>query len=110
MLPHPFTPFLNVLPLEDGTDVKVLCEFLLKVIKLCQVEQMTDCAIYDLTYPYCRGDLLTSVTHAITTGENFEDFHARSLGHFIPSREMLQLRIARYERVQWEGEHFSTYL
>ena len=42
--------------------------------------------------------------------ENFENFHAKSLGHFIPLREMSQSRIARYERVQWEGEQFSTYV
>ena len=61
-------------------------------------------------YPYCRCELLALVTQAINTRETFENFHARSLGHFIPSREMLQLTTARYERVQSEGEHFFSYV
>ena len=50
------------------------------------------------------------VTQAINTRETFENFHARSLGPFIPSREMSQLRIARYKSVQSVGEHFSNYV
>ena len=50
------------------------------------------------------------VTRAINTRETFENFHARSLGYLIPSREMSKLRIARYERVQPEGEHFFSYV
>jgi len=53
---------------------------------------------------------LALVKQAINTRETFENFHARSLGHFIHSREMSQLRIARYERVKSEGEHFSNYV
>ena len=109
-LPHPLSHLLKELPIVDGTDVNLLCDFLLKVIKIRQVGQMNDSAIYKLMYPYCRGELLVLVTQAIITRETFENFHARSLGHFVPSREMSQLRIARCERVQWEGEHFSTYL
>jgi hypothetical protein len=49
---------------------------------------MNDSAIYELMYPYCRGELLALVTQAINTRETSENFHARSLGHLIPSREM----------------------
>ena len=61
---------------------------------------MNDSAIYELMYSYCRGELLALVTQAINTRETFENFQARSLGHLIPSIEMSQLRIAKYERVQ----------
>jgi len=71
---------------------------------------MNESGIYELTYRYCRGELLGLVTQAINSRETFEDFHARSLEHFIPSREMSQLRIARYERVQSVGEQFSNYV
>jgi len=71
---------------------------------------MNDSAIYEPMYRYCRGELLALVTQAIDSRETFENFHARSLGHFIPTREMSQLRIARYERVQSVGEHFSNYV
>ena len=94
----------------DGTDVNLLCVFLLKVIKIRQVGQMNDSAIYEFMYPYCRGQLLALVTQAINNRETFEVFHAGSLGHFISSRGMSQLRIARYERVQSVGEHFSNYV
>ena len=84
--------------------------FLLKVIKIRHVGQMNESAIYDLMYRYCSGELLGLVTRAINSRETFEDFHARSLGHFIPSREMSQLTIARYERVQSVGEQLSNYV
>jgi hypothetical protein len=71
---------------------------------------MNEAAIYDLLYRYCSGELLGLVTQAIDRRETFEDFHAWSLGHFIPPREMSQLRIARYERVQSVGEQFSNYV
>jgi len=64
------------------------CDFLLKVIKIHQVGQMNDSAIYELMYLYCRDELLALVIQAMNTRETFENFHARLLGHFIPSREM----------------------
>jgi len=109
-LPHPLSHLLKELPVVDGTDGNLLCDFLLKVIKIIHVGQMNESATYELMYRYCRDELLGLVTQAINTRETFEDFHVRSLGHFIPSREMPQLRIARYERVQSVGEQFSNYV
>ena len=95
----------------DGTDINLLCDFLIKIIKIRKVGQKNHSAIYELMYRYCRGELLVLVTQVIiTTSETFENFHARSLGHFIPSREMSQLRIARYGRVQSVGGQFSNYV
>jgi len=74
------------------------------------VGQINESAIYKLMYPYCRCELLALVTRAINNMETFENFHARSLGHFIPSREMSQFRIARYESVQSVGEQFCNYV
>ena len=62
--------------------------FLLKVIKIRQVGQMNDSAIYELVYRYCRDELLALVQQAIDSRENFENFHARSLGQLIPPRKM----------------------
>jgi hypothetical protein len=76
----------------DGSDVYLLSDFLLKVIKINQVVQKNDSAIYELMHPYCRGEFLALVTQAINNRETFENFHARSLGHFIPPREMSQLQ------------------
>jgi len=50
------------------------------------------------------------VTQAITTRQKFGNFHANLLGQFVPSRQMSQLRAERYERVQFEGEPFATYV
>ena len=60
-LPHHLSHLLKEIPVQDGTDVNLLCDFLLKVIKICQVGQMNDSAIYELMYPYCRGELLALV-------------------------------------------------
>ena len=44
-LPHPLSHLLKELPVVDGTDVNLLCDFLLKVIKVRQVGQINDSAI-----------------------------------------------------------------
>jgi len=85
-LPNLLSHKFKEIPVADGTDVNVLCDLLLKVIKIRQVRQMNDSAIYELMYPYCRGELLALVTHAINTKETFENLHARSLGHLITPR------------------------
>jgi hypothetical protein len=71
---------------------------------------MTDSAIYEIVYPYCRGELLAFVTKAITGRLSFETFHAQLLGQFIPSRQLSQLRVERYERVQGEEEPLASYV
>jgi len=49
-LPHPLCHLLKELLLVDGTDVNLLCDFLLKVTKIRHVGQMNDWAIYELMY------------------------------------------------------------
>jgi len=55
-LPHLLSHLLKELPVVDSTDVNLLCDFLLKVLKIRQVGQMTDPNIYEIMYPYCCGD------------------------------------------------------
>jgi hypothetical protein len=71
---------------------------------------MTESTIYETMYPFCRGELLSFVTYTITARESFENFHARLLGQFIPSRQNSKLKAEGYERVQFEGEPFATYV
>jgi hypothetical protein len=71
-LPHPLSHLLKELPVVDGTYVSHLCDFLLKVFKIRQVGQMTEPTIYEIMYPYCRGELLALVTNAITARESFD--------------------------------------
>jgi len=53
---------------------------------------MPDQTIYEVMYPYCRGELLAFVTNAIRDIESFDNFLARLLEQFIPSRQICQLR------------------
>jgi hypothetical protein len=57
-----------------------------------------------------REEVLGAVEQAIRNGEDFEHFHARLLRHFIPSRQMAQIRLHMYEGVQKEGESSSRYI
>ena len=93
-LSHPLNNLIKELSVVDGTEVKCLYEFLLRVLKVSQVGQMSDSAIYELMYSYCRGELLCLVTQAINAKENFESFHDRVL-HLIPVREISDLRWAK---------------
>jgi hypothetical protein len=100
---------LKEMPQVDGSNVKILCEFLLKAIRLSQVGQFKEPTIYELLYPHCRGEVLILLRQALTEGEKFDSFHARLLKHFIPQRQLLQLRTEQYERVQAEGESLAMY-
>jgi hypothetical protein len=71
-LSHPLSHLLKEHPVVNGTDVSLLCDFLLKVLKIRQVGQMTEPTIYEIMYPYCRGEILALVTNAITAMESFE--------------------------------------
>jgi hypothetical protein len=92
-LPLPLGHLVKELPVVEGTDVNLLCDFLLKVFKIRQVGQLSDQTIYEVMYPYRRGELLAFVTNIITTRESFESFHALLLGQILPSRQISQLRI-----------------
>jgi hypothetical protein len=61
-------------------------------------------------FPHCTGELLCAVEQVIKTKEKFQDIHAPLLKQFIPSRQMTRIRIAKYERVQKDGEPFSVYV
>jgi hypothetical protein len=101
---------LKELPVVDGTDVNHLCDFLLKILKIRQVGQMPGQTIFEVMYPYCRGELLAFVTNALTVRERFEHFHARLLGQFIPARKIPHLRAERDESAQFDGEYIATYV
>jgi hypothetical protein len=82
-LPHPLSHLLKELPVVDGTDVNLLYDFLLKVIKICLVGQMKESTIYEIMYPFFRGELLTFVTYAVA-GERGENT-------FTPCRSIISL-------------------
>jgi hypothetical protein len=105
-LTNPLSYLLKELPVVDGNDAHLLCDFLLKVITICKVGQITKPTIYELLYPYCRGELLAFLNQALTGREHF----ARLLRQFIPVRQLSQLRIENYERVQRDGESLAMYI
>jgi hypothetical protein len=76
-LPHPLSHLLKELPVVDGIDVGLMCDFLLKELKIRQMGQMADNAIYEIMYSHCRGDLLARVTNSVSSTESFEIFYAR---------------------------------
>jgi len=54
-LTHPLSHLLKERPVANGTYVNLVCDFLLKVLKICK-GAMTESTIYESMYPYCRGD------------------------------------------------------
>jgi hypothetical protein len=109
-LSHTLSHLLKELPVVVGTNVILLCDLLLKVLKVRQMSQMTEQTIYEIMYSYYLGELLAPVTNSITDMESFEFFHVRLLRQFIPSKQISQLRTEKYERVQYEGESLATYV
>jgi hypothetical protein len=96
---HPFSNLLKELPVADGSDVNLMCNFLLKVLRMNQVGHMVALMIYEILYLHCRSEVLGLLTQALTASESFDFFHERLLRQFIPVRQLSQLCIERYERV-----------
>ena len=109
-LNNPLCYLLKALPVVDGNDAHALCAFLLKVINIRKVGRISQPTIYELLYPYCRGELLNCLNQALEEREPFEHFHARLLHHFIPARQLSILRMEKYERVQEEQESLAMYV
>jgi hypothetical protein len=93
----------------DGSNVHHLCDFLLQILKIRQVGLVEVPTLYELIYTYCKGELLALLTQALMALEPFDSFHARVLKQFIRARQLSQLRIEKYERVQREGESLVNY-
>ena len=109
-LSNPLSSLLKEVPTVDGDNAHMLCEFLLKVIRIAKIGHLKEPFIYELLYPYCRGALLECLSQALTNREDFDSFHARVLRRFIPRRRLMQLRHETYERIQKEGETLGSYV
>jgi hypothetical protein len=109
-LPHPLSSLLKNLPAVDGKDVNSLCEFLLLSLRMVQVAQVKVPTIYEILYPFCKGEVLALLLQALSDGHSFDRFHEQLLKRFVPARQLSQLRVERYERVQASNEPLASYI
>jgi hypothetical protein len=56
----------------DGTNASLLCEFLSKVLTICNVSQIAVPTIYEYLYPYCRAELWNWLKEAVVLREGFD--------------------------------------
>jgi hypothetical protein len=98
-LPNPVGYLLKELPIVDGNDARLLCEFIVKVINISTLAHIKEPILYELLYPYFRGELLACLGQAISGHECFAKFHEHLLTRFISRRKLTQLRVEFYERV-----------
>jgi hypothetical protein len=84
-LPHPFKQALCELPIIDGSDVRKLVDFLLRIIRMKQIGQMANMNM-EILYPYCSGEVLQTLAQAMSAGASFDMFHEKLLTQFIPAR------------------------
>jgi hypothetical protein len=66
--------------------------------------------IYEIIFPYCRGEVLNLVNQAIRVKQDFEGFHETVLKQCVPTRQLAKLRAEMYESVQAEGEQLTVYI
>jgi hypothetical protein len=109
-LDNPLNYLLKKLPVVDGNDLRILCDFLLKVINISKVGHIQEPTIYELLCPYCKGEMGVLLKQSLTACEKLDLFHARVLRQFVPVRRLSQLRRDMYERVQQHGESLATYV
>jgi hypothetical protein len=98
------------MPVIDGNRIDRVWEFVIKAWTLCKMGQFNVPVIYELLYPFCKGEAAHLLMQALAQKLPFEGFHACLIKHFIPERQLAQLRIDRYERVQAEGESLGVYI
>jgi hypothetical protein len=54
--------------------MRVFCEFIVKVINISTLAHIKEPILYELLYPYCRGELLACLGQAISAHECFVSF------------------------------------
>jgi hypothetical protein len=96
--------------LVDGTNVDRLCDFLLQSLRMVQVGQFRVPTIYEIFYPFCKGEVLVLLEQALSGRDSLDTFHEHLLKRFIPARQLSQLRVERYERVQAHDESLASYI
>jgi hypothetical protein len=94
----------------DGTNVNRLCDFLLQSLRMVQVGQFKVPTIYEILYPFCKREVLVLLEQALSARDSFDTFHEHLLKRFIPARQLSQLRVERYERVQAHNESLGSYI
>jgi hypothetical protein len=109
-LPHPAERLLRELPVVDGLQAKELLHFLGLVIKIRTLFPMSDLALLEIIYPYCREPLCARVSAALGSRLSFAQFHADVLQFFVPKRLFDTLRQDLFGRLQGENEPFSSYV
>jgi hypothetical protein len=82
----------------------------LKCINISSFGQINSSIIYEILYPFCRGEMIESLIKAINDKETLDQFHDRVLRQFVPNRLLQQLRVEEYERVQRLDEPLSMYI
>jgi hypothetical protein len=82
----------------------------LKSINISSFGQINGPVIYEILYPFCRGDMIESLIKAIKDKETLDQFHDRVLRQFVPNRLLQQLRAEKYERVQRLDKPLSMYV
>jgi hypothetical protein len=65
--------------------------------------------IYDVLYPYCRGEVLELLIRSAQARESYDVFHEKLLEQLIPARQLNKLRVDRYERIQAPTETLAQY-
>jgi hypothetical protein len=48
---------LKECPFVDGIDASCLCDFFLKTLYIFKISQIAEPTVYELLYPYCRGEI-----------------------------------------------------
>jgi hypothetical protein len=109
-LPNPVSYLIKQLPIVDGNDARLLCDFVLKAINISVLGHIKAPALFEILYPYCRGELLACVIQAIADNESFETFHEKLIKRFVASRQFSLLRRELYERVQRTDESLDHYV
>jgi hypothetical protein len=109
-IPHPLSSAIKEMTTIDGSCIDRLWQFVLKAWALSKMGQFNIPVIYEILFPFCKGEALHLLMQARAQNLPFETFHASLIRHFIPDRQLAQLRMDTYERVQAEHEPLSKYV
>jgi hypothetical protein len=109
-IPHPLSNSIEEMPTIDGSQIDLVWEFVIKASRLCKMGHFNAPLIYEVLYPYCKGEALELLTQSLTQNLPFDSFHARLINRFIPERQLAELRTDKYERVQAEREPLGQYI
>lgn len=107
---NPVEKILSEIQPTDGLNISRLMEFLKSVLRIYELQQLSDTQVLEIIMPRSRSPLKDRILEAIRSKSSFEQFHAMVINYFIPTGIYEELKRNTVLRVQGTHERLAHFV